>query len=127
VGVLGLLFVGFGALDFIGTVTRFEPYVSSFPPELMDYFYGLPAWPYVIWGVTLAAGVLGVVLLLLRRKLAAPLIAASIAGPILSLVLPMLYPPPVEFGDPISATLITAIPVLLLVYAIWMARRGVLR
>jgi hypothetical protein len=127
VGAVALVFVGFGAVDFVATVTRFGPYVSNFPPELMEYFYGLPVWIYAIWGVTIAAGLIGAVLLLLRRKLAAPLIAVSTIGPIQSLVLPMLYPPPIEYGGPISATVITAIPVLLFVYAVRMTRRGILR
>jgi hypothetical protein len=77
VGILSLLWNAMGAFDYLMTQTRNESYMSSFTPEQLEYFYGFPAWVVACWAIAVWGGVLGSVLLLLRKGLAAPVFLVS--------------------------------------------------
>ena len=51
VGVLSLLWNGFGAFDFIQTTTRGEAYMREmgFGPEMIAYYNAMPSWMYGPW------------------------------------------------------------------------------
>jgi hypothetical protein len=72
IGVLALVWNGMGAFDYVMTQTRNEAYMSQFTPEQLAYFYGFPAWTVAFWALAVWGSVLGTLLLLLRRELAAP-------------------------------------------------------
>jgi hypothetical protein len=69
-GVLGFLWSSVGALDFVMTQTRNESYMSAFSPEQLSFFYGLPLWTVVTWGIAVWGGVIGAIFLLLRKGVA---------------------------------------------------------
>ena len=77
VGVLGLLWNAVGAYDYLMTQTRNESYMSRFTPEQLEYFYGLPVWVVAFWALAVWGGVLGALLLLLRKRLSAPVFLVS--------------------------------------------------
>ena len=78
VGIAGLLWNAFGAFDYLMTQTENEAYMGQFTPEQLEYFYGLPTWVVAFWAVAVWGGVLGTVLLLLRKRLAAPILLVSL-------------------------------------------------
>jgi hypothetical protein len=121
------LWSGFGAFDFIATITHFEPYLSQFPQEMLDYFYALPPWIFVIWAVGIGLGLAGAIALLMRRRIAAPLLAGSTVGAFGSLICSLMNPPPEAMADPIMGVVIVAVALLSVLYAFWMRKRGVLR
>ena len=45
---------------------------AGFSAEQMEYFYSYPIWAVAIWGIAVWSAILGGVLLLARRSLAAP-------------------------------------------------------
>jgi hypothetical protein len=49
VGIFALLWSAMGAYDYLMTETQNEAYMSSFTPEQLDFFYGLPAWAVSAW------------------------------------------------------------------------------
>ena len=77
VGILGLLWNAVGAFDYLMTQTENESYMSGFTPEQLEYFYGFPTWVVAFWALAVWGGVLGTILLLLRRRLAAPVLLTS--------------------------------------------------
>jgi hypothetical protein len=77
VGVIALLWNAMGAFDYLMTETQNEGYMAKFTPEQLDFFYGFPAWMVAFWAVAVWGGVLGAVLLLLKKKLAAPVFLVS--------------------------------------------------
>ena len=82
VGVVALLWNGFGCTDFTMTQTRGDAWLTSMgmtEPQLA-YFHAMPAWTHVAWGVGVWGGLLGAILLLLRRKWATPVFVASFLG-----------------------------------------------
>jgi hypothetical protein len=77
VGIVALLWNLIGAYDYLMTQTENEGYMSQFTPEQLDFFYGFPAWLVAFWAIAVWGGVLGAVLLLLRKKIAFPVLAVS--------------------------------------------------
>ena len=80
VGVLALLWNCGGAFDYLMTQTRNASYMSAFTPEQLAYFQAFPKWAVATWAVSVWGGVAGALLLLLRRRLAVPVFAVSLAS-----------------------------------------------
>jgi len=77
VGIVALLWNLIGAMDYIMTETENEGYMSKFTPEQLEFFYSFPVWLVALWAIAVWGGVLGAVLLLLRKKLALPVLVVS--------------------------------------------------
>ena len=77
VGILGVLWDAVGAWDYLATETQNEAYMSRFTPEQLEFFYGFPTWVVAFWALAVWGGVLGTILLLLRKRLAAPVLLVS--------------------------------------------------
>jgi len=130
VGVLAILWNSMGAYDYLMTQTQNEAYMSNFSPEQLEYFYGFPTWLVAFWALAVWGGVLGAVLLVLRKKLAAGVLLVSF----LSMVVTTIY----NFGlsngfeamggafELAFSGVIFVVALLLYLYAKAMKNRGVL-
>lgn len=134
VGVLSLLWNGFGAFDFIQTTTRGEAYMraAGFDDAMVAYYEAMPGWMYLPWTLGVWGAVIGSVLLLLRRRWAVPAFALSLVGALISLIYGKLIDPPPPAPPELAAMswmpiVILLIAVLLFGYAFNMRKRGVLR
>ena len=129
VGVLALLWGGMGALDYVVTQTKNEAYMGQFTPEQLEFFYGFPAWVIALWAIAVWGGVLGAVLLLLRKRLAVLVFLVSLISMVITAfqnyVLSNAMDVNGTFGLVFSAV-IFVIGVLEIVYARAMSHRGVL-
>ena len=76
-GIFALLWSAVGALDYVMTQTGNEAYLSEFTPEQVAFFTGFPAWVDATWAIAVWGGVLGALLLLLRRHHAVWVFLAS--------------------------------------------------
>jgi len=129
VGGLGVLWDAVGAFDYLMTETRNESYMAQFTPEQLEFFYGFPAWVVAFWAMAVWGGLLGTILLLLRKKLAVPVLLGSL----LAMVITSLHNYLLSNGLEVSgaaglafSALIFAVALGLWLYARAMARRGVL-
>ena len=112
------------------TVTKNPGHMAAFTPEQLNYFYGFPLWAVASWGLGVWGGVLGSLLLLLRRRQASYLFLVSLAG----MVATDLYTYVIANGlavmkgpgAAILSSVIFIIGVLLLNYTGAMQRRGAL-
>jgi len=86
VGILGLLWDLVGVYDYLMTQTRNEAYLAKFTPEQLEYFTSFPVWFEFFWAIAIWGGVLGCVLLLLRKKLATMVLLVSFASMCLTAV-----------------------------------------
>jgi hypothetical protein len=79
---LGLAWNAFGALQFLQSLraTTDSLVAGGLTPQQAAVMTGYPAWMTVAFAVGAFGGLLGCVLLLLRRKLAVPVFALSLAG-----------------------------------------------
>lgn len=84
IGVLSLLWNGFGGFDYLMTMTRNEAYLSQFTDAQLAYFEGFPAWMTACWALGVWGAVAGSLLLLFRNRYAVHAFALSLAGLALS-------------------------------------------
>ena len=130
VGVLAVLWNSMGAFDYLMTETRNEGYMSKFTPEQLEFFYGLPVWVVAFWAIAVWGGVLGAILLLLKRKVAAEVFLVSFLAMVVTSIHNFVLSNGLEaIGDPFSlffSAMIFVVALLLYVYAKAMKNRGVL-
>jgi hypothetical protein len=130
VGAVSLLWNLVGVMDFVMTQTKNKAYMSSFTPAQLDFYYGFPIWVVAAWGIAVWGGVLGSLLLLLRKRQAVHLFLLSAIGMVLTDVRNFALANGFKVMGGAAALMFSAvifvIGVLLLVYARSMCKRGVL-
>jgi hypothetical protein len=118
-------------MDFMMTETRNQAYLKALTPAQLDFFLGLPLWVVSTWGIAVWGGVLGSLLLLLRRRQALHVFLASALCIILTdfqnLVLSDGMKVMGGAGQLVFAAVILAVGAMLVVYARGASTRGVLR
>lgn len=87
VGILTLLWNLMGAYDYLMTQTKNAAYMAKFDQVQLDYFYGFPTWVEAFWAIAVWGGVLGCILLLMRKALAVKVFLISF----LSMVITAVY------------------------------------
>ena len=128
VGILGILWNGFGCFDFTMTATRNAAYLEPYPKEMLAYWFAMPWWMWAFWAVGVFGGVLGSIALLAKNKLAVPLFAASLlAAAVSNIIASMDKDAPKMEGTEIIPYVIMGLAAAFLAYAVWQSRRGVLR
>lgn len=130
VGILGLLWNLMGAYDYLMTQTQNEAYMSQFTPEQLEYFYGFPSWAVAFWAVAVWGGVLGTILLLLKKRLAVPVFMVSFLSMVVTSVYNFILSDGLEMMGGVGPLLFSALIFLfalgLWIYSRAMAKRGVL-
>lgn len=130
VGILALLWNAMGAFDYLMTQTKNEAYMGQFSPEQLEFFYGFPAWVVSAWAIAVWGGVLGALLLLLRRALAYPVFIVSFLGLALSTFHNFVLTDGIEAmggaGTLAFSAAIVIVSILLIVYSGALKKRGVL-
>ncbi|MGZ9099807.1 MAG: hypothetical protein ACXW3O_08905 [Brevundimonas sp.] len=88
VGVISLLWNGFGAYDFVMSITQGEAYwrASGMSDAMIAYYGAMPAWMYGPWVVGVWGAFAGSILLLLRSRFAVHVFALSLVGAVISLL-----------------------------------------
>ena len=85
VGVVTFLWNSMGAMDYVMTKTRNEEYMSAFTPEQLTFFYSFSVWTTGAWAIAVWGGVLGSLLLLLRKSSAVGVLLASFVAMVVTL------------------------------------------
>ncbi len=86
IGVVTLLWNLIGAYDYLMTQTRNEAYMANFEPAQLEYFYSFPVWAEATWAIAVWGALLGSILLLLRKRLAAPVFLVSFVAMVITAV-----------------------------------------
>jgi len=132
VGVIALLFNAIGVFDFVMAMTQGAAYMAKagMTPEQIAHYQQMPGWMTAVWAVGVWGALLGSVLLLLRKRWAAPVFAISLAAFALSLLYTYVL---TEGGrimgsqNAIASTVIAVLLIFFTVYSGRMGQRGVLR
>ncbi|MGB1234952.1 MAG: hypothetical protein ACPG5U_04395 [Planktomarina sp.] len=130
--VLGLLWFGMGAYDYVMTVRANEEYLSILTPEQRVWMDARPMWFTVFWATSIWAAVLGCIVMLVRRRAAGKVFLISIAAYIPCLTWSYVISDPSGwdvtgmFGLVFSVIIGLTI-IFFAMYCSTMARRGVLR
>lgn len=130
VGVLSLLWNVYGCFDYLMKQSRNASYLASLPAEKVAVITQMPIWVNVAWAVGVWAGLLGCVLLLLRKRWAIHAFRLSLLGAAVGTAyqvraLPTTYVSTIT--EWVLTIAILLVCVALLVYARWQTARGVLR
>ncbi|WP_395391126.1 hypothetical protein WBP07_11185 [Novosphingobium sp. BL-8A] len=80
IGIVAMLWNGFGCLDFWMTVTRDMDWLAALPPDAIDWLDVTPVWGLTSWALGVWGGLAGSLLLLLRSRWATALFALSLVG-----------------------------------------------
>jgi hypothetical protein len=132
VGVVAVLFNSIGVFDFVMSMTQGSSYMASagMTPAQIAHYQALPAWMTADWAIGVFGALLGSVLILLRNKLAWPILAVSLAAFLVSLAHTYLLTDGGKIMGPqmaIASAVIAGLLAFFTWYAWWMTRRGVLR
>lgn len=136
IGIVSLLWNGFGAYDYTMSQTRNEAYMAAMTEpfgfsasEAVAYFDSFPMWADAAWAVGVWGAVLGSLFLLLRRRFAFHAFAAALGGLALTIIYQYANPMPGASNSPLAVAmtvLVTGITIALAYYARRMTARGVL-
>ena len=136
VGILALLWNGFGATDYTMTRMRNADWITTMMPgtdpnAVFQWIDAFPVWASFGWGLGVWGGLIGAILLLMRNRNAVWAFAASTVGAVLGLGYQMMGAPPLAGTDTTMNKIMPAIIILialaLFLYARAMQRTGLLR
>ncbi|WP_332638975.1 hypothetical protein [Brevundimonas sp.] len=132
VGGLTLLWNGYGAYDFVMSVTQGEAYwrASGMTDAMIAYFNAMPSWMYGPWVAGVWGAVAGSILLLLRSRFAVHAFVLSLLGVLGNLIYGLMNPmpdlPPAMAAMTYMPWVIVAVAAFLAWYARAMQKKGVL-
>jgi hypothetical protein len=136
VGILSLLWNGFGAFDYTMTRMRNTDYLASAMPGVdpnatLAWIDAFPIYAQIGWALGVWLGLLGSVLLLLRSRWAVWSYGLSRGGAVLGLGYQVALAPPRAGAEGAMFTLLPYVIILvalgLFLYARAMERKGLLR
>ena len=131
IAVLALLWCAMGCFDYIMTETHNASYMSQFSKEQLDFFYSIPAWSIAFWAIAVWGGLIGSLLLLMRRRLSVPIYLISLIGTLVSMLQMYVLSDGMKYmGDGMNmlfTVAIIAISIFLYFYARRCGRVGILR
>lgn len=131
IGALALLWNSFGCLDYTMTQLRNAAWLGQYTPEQMAFIDSYPSWATAGWAFGVWGGAVGSLLLLLRKRLAAPVYLVSLVGAVVSHIYYLFLSNGREvlgggIGAWIFPIVIIAIALGLYLYARAMTAKGVL-
>jgi hypothetical protein len=119
IGLLALLWNGFGVILWAGTSFMPDTFLKDLPVAHREYVSGLPLWSTITWGLGVLGGTVGAILLLLRHPLAVPAFGLSLVGAVTNTMVYVTNPPPDGFFNLSLTVFIIGVAVVQL----WFARR----
>ena len=130
IGIVTLLWNAMGAFDYLMTQTQNESYMGQFTPEQLEFFYGFPSWVVAFWAIAVWGGVLGSILLLLRKSLAVSVFMISFVSMLITAIQNYALSNAFEVSGMFGLTFSVAVFLValgLVIYSRAMSQRGVLR
>ncbi len=124
VSIGGTLWSAIGAFDYFMSQTQNATYMEQFTPSQLEFFYSLPAWVVACWAIGVWGGLVGCVLLLLRKHWAVPVLLASLVGAILTFIHNFLLSNGIEAMGGGATALIFPAVILIISIGLWWYARG---
>jgi len=85
VGLLALLWNGFGCYDYLMTVTGDHAYLAKMSADQLAYMDSLPSWLTAFWALGVWGGLIGSILLLMRSRYSVWAYALSLLGAVIGM------------------------------------------
>jgi hypothetical protein len=130
IGMIGGLWSSIGVISLMLTQMKVEAVMSRFPPQQREYFESFPLWAVAFWAIGVFGGVIGCLLLLLKNRLAFPVLLASVSAAVVFNLGGLFLLGGMEVMRETGGLGLTAFPLIfaafLAYYARAMSRKGVL-
>lgn len=129
VGILALLWSLMGAVDYLMTQTNNETYMGQFTPEQLEFFNSFPSWLVAFWALAVWGGVLGAVLLLLRKRHALPVYVIAFLCMVVTMIRDYGFAGAADIvggAGIVFAVIVFVVMLGLILYTRHMIRKGVL-
>ena len=132
VGLVTLLWHGFGAYDYLMSATRNAAYFNMIPEDqragILAYLDAMPTWAIGTWAVGVWGSVLGSLLILLRSRHALTAFVLSLLGLIATSLYTYVLAPPSEMSAMNgTAIMVTALIVVVLLGTMLYTRAQIVR
>ena len=136
IGVLALLWNGFGSYDYLMTRMRNTDYLASMMPNVdpnatLAWIDSFPMWAQFGWGLGVWAGLIGSLLLLIRSRWAVWALGLSLVGALLGLGYQIFAAAPLPGAEgamfEVMPYVIILVAAALFLYSRAMEKKGVLR
>jgi hypothetical protein len=131
VGLVGALWNGFGCLDYVMTQTRNAAWMTQMTEQQRAWIDAAPFWSHGAWALGVWGGLVGCLLLLARSRHAVAAFIVSLVGLAVNTFYQFTAPMPSGHMDTGGAlalhAVIWSVAIGLLVYAMRMRSRGLLR
>ena len=108
------------------TFSTLEPEMlqaAGYTPQQIAHVFDTPTWAHSAYAIAVNAGVLGVILLLLRKTWATPMFVISLIGAVLQFADAYLLRNGLELFDSVWLV-IPALVILICIFEIWYSRRA---
>lgn len=126
VSVLALLWNLVGMAIFFMQVNMPPEALAAMPAEQRALYESTPVWVNGAFAVAVFGGALGSAMLLMRKRLALPLLALSLLGVVVQMGYTYLMTPAFRvYGA--SGAILPALLVLIALFLVWFARRSLAR
>ncbi len=121
ISALALVWNAMGAMAYIAQVTMSPESLQALPEDQQALMTSVPVWVTSAFAIAVWGGVLGCLLLLLRKKLATPVLIVSFAGIVVQMIYNMFISNSIAVYGP--GGMIMPIVVLVMgAYLIWFSR-----
>lgn len=129
VGLVTLIWNGFGAYDYIMSKTENRDYLAQMMEPTgvsvdgaIVYMDAMPLWANIAWGLGVWGAVAGSVLLLLRNRFAFHAFAVSLVGLVFGMLHQWTNPMP-EMTDTTTPMVFTLMIFAITIFLLWYSRR----
>ena len=132
VGIVALAWNAIAAMDYVMVQTNNSEYLAQFTSEQLSFFKSFPTWVNAAWAIAVWFGVIGSLLILFRKRWAAPVFGISLLA-MMATAFQNFYLSKPTMGDVVGkeaiyfTALIFVVAVLLWIYARIMTSKGILK
>lgn len=123
VSVLALVWNLMGVAAFIGQMTITPEAIAMLSPAEQELYSNVPLWATIAFGVAVWGSALGCVLLLLRKKLAVPVLSIAFAGILVQMVHSLAISKSIEVYGP-GGMIMPVLVILIGGFLVWYSRKA---
>ncbi|MEM7187063.1 MAG: hypothetical protein AAF466_10425 [Bacteroidota bacterium] len=117
IAVIALLWNAMGVSRYLMQAYDAESFRAEFNAEQLALIDGTPAWASAIFALAVFTGLIGSLMLLLRRRLAVPLLGISLLCVLIQMIYAWLGTDTLEHFDTVNAVVM---PIIVIVIAIFL-------
>ncbi len=124
ISIVALIWNAMGVMAYLGQAYMGEEVIAALPENEQALYANIPAWYTAAFAIAVFGGLLGCILLLLRNKLAKPVLFISLIGVLVQMFYNFFISNSMEVYGPGSAVM----PIMVIIisfFLVWFAKRNI--